>query len=167
MIATIIEQIADANPTRDYLNLNRRMLKLIEELGELAEAFLECTSIHNHKQKTWDDVKEESADVLIVAIDIALTIDSGSSLAEYVRQNSHRINCGFDTIIREICYAMARFDGSYKQDRTVASAHIRTAVCYAFALNQDDDALLNEVNRKLEKWRSGVSTAACAITQNC
>jgi NTP pyrophosphatase (non-canonical NTP hydrolase) len=174
-IETIVNQIADANTARNYYNLDRRMLKLIEELGELSEAFLECTSLHNHKQKGWVDVKEEAADVLIVAVDIALTIDWSSSLTEYVTQNLHRSNnYGINTLIREICYAMARFDGCFKLDHEAAFDHIATAVCYAFSLNQlvhrnadNGDALLAEVNRKLNKWRSGTSTAEMATEGDC
>src|SRR6185437_5449114 len=72
-IETIIEHVAEANPDRNLANLNRRVIKLFEELGELSEAYLASTSSHSYKERTWNDVREEAADVLIVAIDIALT----------------------------------------------------------------------------------------------
>ena len=51
----------------------RRIGKLAEEYGELWEAYLNVTSAHNGKGKTWDDVREEGIDVAIVALDIVAT----------------------------------------------------------------------------------------------
>ena len=69
----IIPAIRDANLTRQSGNYGRRLIKLQEELGEHAEAYLNVTSAGNGKGKTWDDVREEAADILIVAVDVALT----------------------------------------------------------------------------------------------
>ena len=69
----IIPSIRDANLTRNADNIVRRLIKLQEELGEHAEAYLNVTSAGNGKGKTWNDVREESADLLIVAVDVALT----------------------------------------------------------------------------------------------
>lgn len=55
-------------------DLARRVLKLQEEAGELAEAYLNVTSKHNKKNKSWEDVREEAIDCAIVAIDIAFSI---------------------------------------------------------------------------------------------
>src|SRR3954469_6426855 len=65
--------VRDANPGRNEANLKRRSIKLSEELGEVAEAYLNVTSASNGKGMTWDDVREEIADVLIVVLDIAWT----------------------------------------------------------------------------------------------
>jgi hypothetical protein len=46
---------------------------MLEEIGELSQAYLNVSSVSNGKQKTWDDVREEVADCLIVALDIAWT----------------------------------------------------------------------------------------------
>lgn len=70
---TIIDAVRAANPTRHYRNVNRRLGKLFEELGEVSDAYLAVSSLANAKQKTWDDVREEIADALIVAIDVTLT----------------------------------------------------------------------------------------------
>ena len=69
----IIPAIRDANLTRQSGNYGRRLIKLQEELGEHAEADLNVPSAGNGKGKTWDDVREEAADILIVAVDVALT----------------------------------------------------------------------------------------------
>ncbi len=69
----IINAIYEANPNRTHTNLVRRILKLSEEMGETAEAYLNVTSASNGKKKTWDDVREELADCVIVALDCAMT----------------------------------------------------------------------------------------------
>lgn len=66
-----IVQAADVERTID--TLERRMLKLNEEQGELGEAYLSVTSLQNAKNKTWDDVREEAVDVAIMALDILAT----------------------------------------------------------------------------------------------
>ncbi len=55
-------------------NLHRKMMKTMEEVGELSEALMGVTSKTNYKNKTWEDVLEESVDVVLMGLDIALTI---------------------------------------------------------------------------------------------
>lgn len=69
----VIEKIRSANPRRALQNLARKMIKLSEECGEASEAYLYVTTEINHKEKTWDDLREEAIDTAIVGIDIALT----------------------------------------------------------------------------------------------
>lgn len=69
----IIQAISDANPDKQPGNLIRRIVKIMEELGEASEAFLNVTSLSNGKNKRWSDVREELADAVIVAVDCALT----------------------------------------------------------------------------------------------
>jgi hypothetical protein len=49
-------------------------LKLLEEIGEFTQAYLAVTSQANDRRKSWADVREELADCLIVALDIAWTV---------------------------------------------------------------------------------------------
>lgn len=72
-IGEFLDAIWAANPDRHHKTMDRRLLKLGEELGETSEAYLNVTSAMNAKNKTWDDVREEAIDTAIVAIDIALT----------------------------------------------------------------------------------------------
>jgi NTP pyrophosphatase (non-canonical NTP hydrolase) len=65
--------IRDANPDREFNTLARRMIKLMEEMGEASEAYLNMTNGTNSKKKTWDDLREELVDVVIVAVDMLLT----------------------------------------------------------------------------------------------
>ena len=69
----LTQAIRNANLTRHHTTLNRRIIKLAEELGEVSEAYLNVTSLNNGKGKTWADVREEMADLVIVALDCALT----------------------------------------------------------------------------------------------
>ena len=69
----ILPAIMHANMTRSFGNYGRRLIKLQEELGEHAEGYLNVTSLGNGKGKSWDDVREEAADLLIVAADVAMT----------------------------------------------------------------------------------------------
>lgn len=72
-ISNIVNLVSEANLGRHHGNLSRRILKNVEELGEVSEAYLNVTSARNSKGKTWDDVREELADSVIVALDCALT----------------------------------------------------------------------------------------------
>lgn len=71
----IIFKIFGANKKRKKKNENlyRRFIKLTEEVGEACQAYYSVTSKNNSKNKTWDDVREELSDVIIVAMDILLT----------------------------------------------------------------------------------------------
>lgn len=69
----VIQKILEANRTRSIKNVERRMLKLVEEVGETAEALLGATSANNYKGKSFDDVREELVDCLILVLDILLT----------------------------------------------------------------------------------------------
>jgi NTP pyrophosphatase (non-canonical NTP hydrolase) len=69
----IIRAVQAVNRERHHSSLNRRIIKVMEELGEVSEAYLNVTSATNGKGKTWDDVREELADLAITALDTALT----------------------------------------------------------------------------------------------
>jgi len=85
-LTDILETIQLANPGRSITNIERRSLKLGEEVGEVQQAVLAVTSDTNLKQKTWEDVLEECADVIIVATDIALTQFPEAQLTESQRK---------------------------------------------------------------------------------
>jgi len=70
---SIIATIAQMNPQRDYNTFPRRIMKLGEEYGEINEAYLNVTSLNNKKKKTYDDVREELIDLLIVTVDCMIT----------------------------------------------------------------------------------------------
>jgi NTP pyrophosphatase (non-canonical NTP hydrolase) len=69
----LIHKIRHANPKRRIKQIERRLLKLGEELGEVNQAYISSTSKNNRKNKTWKDVREELCDVIIIAMDILLT----------------------------------------------------------------------------------------------
>lgn len=68
-----IKKIEEANPDRSEFTLERRMLKIGEELGEMCQAYLSLTGA-NDRNKTWNDVREEAIDIAIIALDISLTV---------------------------------------------------------------------------------------------
>ena len=68
-----IHRIHKINPARSRKNLARRVIKLSEETGETAEAYLYVTTENSKKDMTWDDIREEALDTAIVGLDIALT----------------------------------------------------------------------------------------------
>jgi len=66
----IISKVHAANRDRRMELFARRMLKLGEEYGEASQAYLSISSEKNGKNKTWDDVREELVDVLVVTLDL-------------------------------------------------------------------------------------------------
>ncbi len=81
----LLYEIYSANPNRDVKTISRRIIKLQEEIGEVSEAYLYSTTENNTKGKTWDDVREEAIDTVIIGLDIALTcfpLDDDKSPAE-------------------------------------------------------------------------------------
>lgn len=164
VIAHVLLAVVQANPTRDRASLDRRGMKLIEELGELAEAFLGVTSVTNAKKKTWADVREEAADVLIIAADIALTPlrdgdDPQSRLHRYVCDNLHRIHMGFHDLLNRVSRLNASFGSVCHDDADSGYQYAAELLRYAFAMNdlvKDRDQpnqLLPEVQRKIKKWK--------------
>lgn len=71
-----IQEIGAVNRRAD--NVERRVLKTTEEVGELAEAILSVTSKSNAKGKKWMDIVDEACDVAIMGIDIAMTPPPGA-----------------------------------------------------------------------------------------
>lgn len=70
-ISEIMEEVFVLSPL-DKKDLIRKTLKLGEEYGELAEAVLSSEGSHGctYKGKTKQDVLEEGADVIIVALSV-------------------------------------------------------------------------------------------------
>jgi NTP pyrophosphatase (non-canonical NTP hydrolase) len=66
----IISKVHAANRDRRMEIFARRMLKLGEEYGEASQAYLSVSSEKNGKNKTWEDVREELVDVLVVTVDL-------------------------------------------------------------------------------------------------
>jgi hypothetical protein len=104
----LISSICNANPDRGEFNIHRRIIKLAEELGEVSEAYLNVTSVNNGKNKTWDDVREEFADVLIVAVDVALTPLGGfnDNITETLHERWSHTLCVHDDSIDDAMLSM-------------------------------------------------------------
>jgi NTP pyrophosphatase (non-canonical NTP hydrolase) len=155
IIASVLDLVAQANPTRSKPGLERRVTKLLEEIGEVSQAFLSVTSATNDKKKTWSHVCEEAADVLIIAVDIALTVlDDQQRLGHYVETKLHRINLGFHQIVWRVSQLNAMIGST--RDPATATQCSGEMVRYAFALNNlldDPTKLCATVQRKIRKWK--------------
>lgn len=69
----IFDIIYKANPRRSLDNLERRVMKITEEAGEATAAYLNVTSELNSKGSSWEDLREELLDTMIIAIDCLYT----------------------------------------------------------------------------------------------
>jgi NTP pyrophosphatase (non-canonical NTP hydrolase) len=168
-VFTIIDLVATANPGRNPSNLHRRVLKLYEELGEVAEAYLNATSTTNGKKKAWADVREEVADVLIVALDIFLTQDNGVEKTRETCLNDFFWIPSLASLgVYKLCFTIGSDCGSFglNYDLSEAFEHCGSEmVRNAFALASlvfgpsevgskqiAEASVVSEVTRKLAKW---------------
>jgi hypothetical protein len=173
-MAGMIEMIRDANPGRNYKNLNRRLMKLFEELGEVSEAYLNVTSGFNGKNKTWDDIREEIVDVLIMTVDIALTPLPGVPEHDFSSLNTFsNLVCGlydfdaFEDFFMEICK-----DGSDAYDTLKIRPDFTTSISPEY---REEHKTLIEVATKyapmatdyVEANRLVISAAINAIRLSC
>jgi len=168
MFAEIKQKVIEANPERDMANAKRRAIKLIEELGEVAEAWLNITSPQNGKSKSWNDVREEIADCLIVVMDVALTTLPGENQThQWFIQRELNTYAHFEQIIFSILLELAFYGNMiHAGNYTHARVHINRAVVLTAELNMmpmpdQPDAniefiekqLLVEIDRKIAKWK--------------
>lgn len=94
----ILSRIFHANKKRKKKNenLDRRFIKLSEEVGEACQAYFSVTSKNNTKNKNWGDVREELADVVIIALDILLTEMPDEDLKNAKKELKDRIEKEID-----------------------------------------------------------------------
>jgi hypothetical protein len=93
MYEQFIDKIRQANLERSKTTLTRRLVKVMEELGEASEAHLNVTSDHNSKNMTVDDVTEELLDMVIVGVDCLLTPLDGSDPSEQEAKIMALLDC--------------------------------------------------------------------------
>lgn len=153
----IAELVLHANLNRSLANLHRRVGKLLEEIGETNQAYLCVTSASPSKAKTWDDVREEATDVLIVALDILLTpgIDGNPEIDTYTYMTPHD-NDDILRMLRNVarwgCDIADYLFISHQQTRRQSEEMVRHAFILTDRVFQDDASLIQEVERKLAKW---------------
>lgn len=183
--AQIIQDIRAANPKRSAETLSRRLLKILEELGETSEAFLSRTSTNNYKEKAWADYREEAVDTLIVMLDVGMTgfpegsYPAGAMLDLHLAEGKLNAAEGFAEmeqqkfeIARAVCSAQHYLQPAKSEDVPreagfvgAISRGVRAAasLCYA-KIPGDSEANLDQrvydlIQMKLAKWQSGRSTA--------
>ncbi len=172
----IVETIRDVNPHRTIGNVERRFIKVLEELGEASEAYLSVSSPHNYKSKTWLDFREESIDTMIVLIDIALTDIGGGVNIGYMegafelgRSHHHprahaTLARNFHMISKNVGLAWVAFlDCNHRAFRTAICNAMVAAVelCYTPILeDQDREEIIvrtrETFDTKIAKWNAGM-----------
>lgn len=168
----IVYDVQRANPTRSSVGIRRRLLKILEELGETSEAYLSRTAPGNYKNKSWEDYREESVDTLIVLLDVALTdlpnnsfpppalLPNHLKLAASVKVNSYEeledrkfLIAGAVAAANEHCTNgnLMGFYGSIARGVSAAAelvyAHIPGENMTAL-----DERVYSVVTKKLDKW---------------
>jgi NTP pyrophosphatase (non-canonical NTP hydrolase) len=184
----IISAINEANPGRNRATLHRRIMKLGEEYGEVSEAYLNVTSPHNGKGMSWDDVREEFADLLIVAVDVSLTpLDvPGAFTTDQMVENLRREIAqtidydDLDALMLEIMYRLGGLSSaftSFKANPETGYSQFQRYTRYFVSITASatqmampdqkghsvealQENLASEISRKLAKWKRNRDTAA-------
>lgn len=174
---TVIGHVYLANTGRNPANLNRRLHKWFEEFGELEQAYLSISS-NNHRSLSIMSVREEACDVLIVAIDIALTpitnnftlVGLAKNLADFAAikptiRGAHTPRDEYDALTMSAASAACGYATTYMSDPATADfIHGHPLVRWCFAIvdfvfcdipqgAQRDEAVVTEIARKLAKWK--------------
>jgi hypothetical protein len=160
--------VREANPDRNVANVHRRTLKLIEELGEVAQAWLNVTSASNGKHKTWHDVREEIADCLIVALDIGWTILRNEIDVPDFQFHIYPRSPAFDEqMIFDAIWYLGKFGRDFVRSHITQVIHQVMIMALCVLPDQLDSSietieaqLLVEVQRKLAKWAQNRGTMA-------
>lgn len=163
----ICELVRIENESRNFSTVNRRAVKMLEEIGEVAEAWLNVTSPSNGKAKTWDDVREEIADCLIVALDIAWTkLPTEDEHPGVMMQRNSIDYADIEKITFDIafcasaygqalctkCYALARQHCRRMLALVADLSSMKMPDQQHFTGQQIEHQLLLEIYRKLAKW---------------
>lgn len=74
-LAKVVEELSKA----DEKSISEKGLKLVEEIGEVAEALLSYNKVSScaYKEKSLDDLKEELGDVLNCVLDVTFASGIG------------------------------------------------------------------------------------------
>lgn len=183
---TVIGLVENANPGRHPSNLNRRMHKWFEEFGELSQTWLSVSSLNNHRALQMAALREEACDVLIVAIDLALTKITRnfalSSLAESLalfattRPNISALTPSdeYDALAMHAAAAACGYATSYHYDPPNADfiyGHAMVRYCFGivdFAFSEiaqgenRDSMIIFLITQKLAKWADNRATGRVA-----
>ena len=180
----IVSEIRKTNPQRSSETVQRRLIKVLEELGEASEAYLSRTSEMNYKSKTWTDYREEAVDILIILLDIGLTqypngsFPAGAMLELNVEEGRENASNDFTEmerlkfeIARAVCSAEYYFNNKEAESGFVGAigrgVRAAASMCYAKVPDQRnegiDDLVFSLVEKKLEKWRGAMARSATPI----
>jgi hypothetical protein len=173
LINEFIRRVDAVNPDKGLFNLDRRIIKIGEEAGEVFEAYLNTTSQRNGKGKTWADVLEELVDCAIVVADTGKTPVTTANRAFFVDTDRiDTVTVGANEItsgrIRAIFTLLTRVNDAYDwaleaealpNNTGGAWRHFDTE-CENLFMHllgmirslADEEEILAELDRKLLKW---------------
>lgn len=191
LVAVYAEHIASTAP----LNVVRRLIKMQEELGELAEAWLCVTGGPNYKKKTLSDVREEMVDCYVVATDALLVYLRAScspavakqlfdKLQESVPADDEALSLPFETTLAlaaglvagALQQAVCRQDAAPKLDASFHGALLSMQRLFAqwmvsplVTAATSEPGRLEDIRKiltgKLQKWKDIRAGAFRATTQ--
>lgn len=174
----VFTAIREANPTRSHVCVNRRLLKIMEELGEASEAYLSRTSKSNYKHKTWDDFRVECVDILIVMLDVAMTplpwsnwppeallhlqYEEGRLAPVKTLEGIEKLLFDVSTAICSANNAMNNTDSAIGFYGAVSrGVKAATQLCYAVIPGENkadiEKLVYNTVLAKIQKWKNGTT----------
>lgn len=156
---------------KDFSVCDRRLIKLMEEMGEVSEAFLNITSLNNSKNKSWEDVREELVDCFIVGLDI-FTIMSAKYTQDTLNIENYPIvsldQKSFTTeIIDLFCLANSMYIDIEAPENIFVVIEKYLSHCMKMALtrfpdiiNETDDQINQRFNdmfiKKTSKWKESL-----------
>lgn len=125
-----------------------RKVKLIEEVGELAQAVLskEKTKGCEYKQSTLNDVIEEATDVMLVSS--TMLNDSGETVDNVLQELATVRNEKATTTVFEQVINLNKAVGDEKYLKAFKIAY-ETLVLY----NVTDKRITKELDKKIQKWK--------------
>lgn len=168
-LQAFVTEVARIGVDRKPSNIERRLIKVFEEVGELSEAWLNVTCPVNYKQKTLADIREESLDCLIVLLDVALTpmttTSSLGGLAVSLIGRGEEDSGNLDTVPKNIqgiakntSNALTAF--RHKNDMGFYGALSKAMVSASrivfsnFETSEDDPSVERLIQIKLGKWKN-------------
>lgn len=163
-LKAMYDRVRKLEVSRSPSNLNRRAHKGLEEIGELAEAFLNVTSPGNYKVKNWLDVREEAIDVITNLFEVAVTLEGDNLFdpmmaatfpAYPLRYDDHEL---IDNCIGNAANIFTDILTSPNPSALISRSDILAAVFGMLAIARIDDYPKVEVQRiydeKLDKWET-------------
>ena len=164
-ILSYVSKIDVVNPYKTMAGIERKLLKINEEMGEVMEAYLNVTSKHNQKNKTWDEVLEELIDVSIIVVDVGLSISSAKIFSEHAWVMNVGITSSnpYHNLIKshaKILDAYDNMDGSEHSNIMLMWACTKMYKELLILINDvaiEQNKVMSILDQKLAKWTANMA----------